>query len=113
MSATNTHKPMKKVYSAQDVPMTMRLEQVLKEAGIDCVVRNAMLSGGAGEIPVNETWPELWVLADEDYDRARELVLEVSSDPIPQADWTCPQCGEHLEGQFSVCWNCGTGRPQP
>ena len=22
--------------------------------------------------------------------------------------WTCPTCGEHIERDFSVCWNCGT-----
>jgi hypothetical protein len=24
--------------------------------------------------------------------------------------WTCLGCGEQLEEQFDVCWNCGTSR---
>jgi len=22
--------------------------------------------------------------------------------------WTCSRCGEILESQFEICWNCGT-----
>ena len=25
--------------------------------------------------------------------------------------WTCPQCREVIEGQFTACWNCQAGRP--
>jgi DNA-directed RNA polymerase subunit RPC12/RpoP len=24
--------------------------------------------------------------------------------------WTCPNCGERCEGQFTQCWKCGTER---
>jgi predicted nucleic-acid-binding Zn-ribbon protein len=24
--------------------------------------------------------------------------------------WTCPKCGERLEGSFDACWSCGTTR---
>jgi uncharacterized protein YbjQ (UPF0145 family) len=24
--------------------------------------------------------------------------------------WTCPKCGESVEDEFEVCWNCGTGK---
>jgi hypothetical protein len=22
--------------------------------------------------------------------------------------WSCPKCGEHVDANFDVCWNCGT-----
>jgi len=28
--------------------------------------------------------------------------------PLPQ--WVCVHCGEQVEGQFDVCWNCGAAR---
>jgi hypothetical protein len=31
---------------------------------------------------------------------------EIAAEP-----WTCPQCGERIEGQFGVCWQCGAERP--
>ncbi|MGQ0637085.1 MAG: hypothetical protein ACT4QC_20945 [Planctomycetaceae bacterium] len=24
--------------------------------------------------------------------------------------WACPKCSEQVEGNFEVCWNCGTSR---
>jgi hypothetical protein len=98
---------MKRIYVSSDALMVGHLEAVLRERGIVCMVRNRYLAGGAGELPPNELWPELWV-DDEDEAIARRLVEEIlgtTGDPGP--DWTCSHCGEHLEGQFAACWRCG------
>jgi predicted RNA-binding Zn-ribbon protein involved in translation (DUF1610 family) len=29
----------------------------------------------------------------------------------PRATWTCPNCGEKVEEQFTQCWKCGHNRP--
>jgi hypothetical protein len=31
----------------------------------------------------------------------------------PRATWTCPNCGEKVEEQFTQCWKCGHNRPGP
>jgi hypothetical protein len=31
---------------------------------------------------------------------------EVSRRTLPCAMWTCPKCGELIEGQFDSCWKC-------
>lgn len=50
-----------------------------------------------------------------DYDAARQIMDEQALDaahPTPAAGhWTCPQCGEQIEAQFDLCWNCGAERP--
>jgi len=28
----------------------------------------------------------------------------------PSSSWSCPACGEKVEDDFDLCWNCGTGR---
>ncbi|MFT5469655.1 MAG: putative membrane protein YvbJ [Verrucomicrobiales bacterium] len=28
-------------------------------------------------------------------------------------NWVCPKCGEELEPQFELCWNCGTSSDAP
>ena len=28
----------------------------------------------------------------------------------PLTTWTCPNCGEEVEGNFDICWNCGAER---
>jgi hypothetical protein len=27
---------------------------------------------------------------------------------LPVPAWSCPKCGEHVDANFDVCWNCGT-----
>jgi len=63
-----------------------------------------------GEIPFLEAWPELWV-AELDFDRAQELIeTAVHGEGLAEPLWTCPSCGEEVEGQFTECWNCGHER---
>lgn len=60
-----------------------------------------------GEMPFVETWPELWVINDLDFDRATQL-LNATDSESPTAPWTCKKCGEENEGQFAACWKCNT-----
>ena len=98
------------MHVAWDPLLVGHLEEVLRDHGVGCVVRNRYLSGGAGELPPTELWPELWV-EDADYARARDILRDVLPDGEPAADWSCPGCGERIEGQFGACWHCGTAAP--
>ncbi|MCG7601668.1 DUF2007 domain-containing protein [Halomonas sp. McH1-25] len=83
---------------------------VLEAAGIACELRNMSLGGGAGELPLSECEPEVWVAAC-DYTHA-QLLLQAAlhgPDDMPSA-WRCQQCGEMLDGVFDTCWQCGTPR---
>jgi hypothetical protein len=83
------------------------LKGLLEEAGIPCMIRNENLSMAMGEIPPSES-PELWILNDEDYPKAKDLIDSwLSARPEPQGPWVCPQCSETIEGQFTSCWKCG------
>ena len=78
-------------------------------AGIDCEVRNTVLSGALGEIPFLECAPQIWIRNPLDEARARELIERLRT-PVAGEPWTCSRCGEVLEPQFAQCWNCGTPR---
>ncbi len=99
---------MKRIYSAETLVQVAHMKNVLAAHGIRAELRNARLAGAVGEIPFLETWPQLWV--DELFaDWARELVeQELREAEEPVQDWDCPACGERIEGQFAVCWNCGS-----
>lgn len=102
---------MKKLYSTSDTVTAGYLQSVLESEGIDCWVKNLNLSGGIGELPPNECWPEIWLRHDQDYNRALAIVTSILKPAASsQSDWRC-SCGEHLEGQFEICWNCGKSRP--
>lgn len=98
---------MKRVYTAPNSLMVDHLKLVLDQAGIDSVVEHRFLSGAAGEIPPTEAWPELWVLDDEQEERAREVIAAAATPPERSAQRACLACGERLAGQFDTCWKCG------
>jgi hypothetical protein len=98
---------MKRVYTAANSLMVDHLKMVLDQAGIDSVVQRRFLSGAVGEIPPTEAWPELWVLDDEQEERARELVAAASAAPERSGQRQCLACGERLAAQFDTCWKCG------
>ena len=98
---------MKKVTSADSVVMISHYKNILQSEGIPCQIRNEHLNQIYGEMPFTEVWPELWVLRDIDYDRAKQLIDAAIIDESPGVSWRCAKCGEENEGQFGACWNCG------
>lgn len=101
---------MKKIYSSDSVVMAGHIHSVLEANGIDCHLRNMSLSGGIGELPINECWPEVWVNDEADYTAAKQLVESTLASAEKNEDWHC-ECNELIEGQFDVCWSCGATRP--
>ncbi len=84
------------------------LKSTLEEVNIPSMIRNENLSVALGEIPFTECFPELWILKDEDYPKAKEIVAGWRKDQMETySPWICPNCNETIEGQFTSCWKCG------
>jgi hypothetical protein len=105
---------MKKLSTFQvwEGPQANMYKELLAKEGIACLVKNDRLTAAIGEIPFVECFPELWVIDDDVYPRARLLLnnwmaLEADSDAAP---WTCSYCGEESFPQFAACWNCSRSR---
>ena len=102
---------MKRVYRAASLLQVAHARNVLISAGIRCEMRNLYLAGAAGDLPMMETWPQLYV---EEADERNALgVLESASSPSAEAPWICGHCDEELEAQFTTCWRCGYERGGP
>lgn len=71
---------MVKVFTHENRLILFNVKNLLKAEGIDCVVRNEYASSGVGDLSPFETWPELWLIRDEDEPRARELIAELMGD---------------------------------
>jgi hypothetical protein len=99
---------MKKLTSSESLITINHFKNVLESEGIPCRIKNEYLGGIAGEMPLTEIWPELWVINELDYDRAKQLIDAAIVDESPQRSWKCKKCGEENEGQFAACWNCGS-----
>lgn len=100
---------MKTVYSAPNLPLVSIFQNILEGHGIQCRLKNQFLSTGVGDIPPIECWPQLCV-DDGDYPEAKRIVDEAMAAAV-LPPWICGSCGEEMEGQFTDCWKCGTGRP--
>ena len=98
---------MKKLTTAESLITINHYKNLLSAEGIRCEIRNQHLGSILGEMPFAETWPEVWVVNDLDFDRATQLITSVESES-PGLSWRCEHCGEENEGQFAACWKCGT-----
>ncbi len=86
------------------------LKELLEKEGVACLIRNEQLFAALGEIPFLECFPELWVVDDEIWPRAKSLLDNWFKSDEEAVAWVCSSCGESLEGQFGACWQCGKAR---
>lgn len=86
------------------------LKELLEKEGIVCLIKNEQLFAALGEIPFLECAPQLWVVDDDVWPRARVLLEAWLKEDNDSESWTCENCGEQLEGQFGACWKCGKSR---
>ena len=96
---------MKPIYTHENIAMVQNARNLLENSEIDTFIKNEFSSGGAGDLVPAETWPELCVLDEQDFDRASTL-LRALADKTSEPDWTCMQCKEPNGAMFEYCWNC-------
>ena len=115
---------MKHVYTGRDEMDANFVRGLLEQQGIEAIVQGGTLEAAWSTLPLSaESLPSVYVKTDEDVARAAPIVEEYrrvdransgepnDADRAAQPAWTCLQCGEKLEGQFTQCWKCGTNRP--
>ena len=103
---------MQRLYTCDSLPEARQLSELLRGAFIECLIKNEFLSGALGDLPPNECWPEVWVVEDHQFDKARALLdayRASEQDAASGVPWRC-QCGEVHDSQFSACWKCGHER---
>jgi hypothetical protein len=99
---------MKRVFRAASLIQVAHARNVLLTAGIQSELRNQYLAGALGDLPMLETWPQLYV---DDADESAALTALARAAAAPTGSgWICAACGEELEPQFTTCWKCGGAR---
>ena len=96
---------MKRVFRAASLIEVAHARNILVAMGIQSELRNQYLGGALGDLPMLETWPQLFV-ADEDESAALRALARAAK-ASSGTPWICTQCGEHSEPQFTHCWRCG------
>ena len=99
---------MQRIYSHIDGAMVHLAQNELERSGIPSVVRGQHLAnivgGGAGI----DAWTELWLLDGDRLAEAEGIISRlIDEQSAPEAQpWICPSCGETVDGEFALCWNC-------
>ena len=107
-----------RLYVARDAIEAHAVHSFLADRGIPSDVMGESLQL-PGALPTE--LPCVWV-GSEYLDRAKEALAaflraereerDEHPDPLLGEPWTCPNCGERVEPQFTHCWNCQTPRPR-
>ena len=100
---------MKKLFSHENRIIVFNLRNVLEGEGINSHVVNEFAAGGAGDLPTFDTWPELWIDDESQFERARAIIDKILSDER-RDEWFCRACGEKIDAAFHICWSCGQAR---
>jgi Putative prokaryotic signal transducing protein len=98
---------VKRIFSSYNRIAVHHARNLLEAEGIGAVVRNEVLSSAMGELPPAECLTELWVLREQDAQRAESILRRP---PPAGPGWSCSKCGETLGPQFTQCWKCGAYR---
>ena len=96
---------MKKLYTHENRMIIFNLKNVLEGEGIQSVVMNEYSSGGAGDLATFDTWPEIWVEDDAQFERAEVILDQIVFNPGDDF-WFCRGCQEKNDAAFKLCWNC-------
>jgi hypothetical protein len=103
---------MKMIFSSPNLIEVSQLKDRLADAGIVSFIRNEISSGLVGDIPLNESMPQLWIENDGSLEEARQVKRDWLAPAAQTGEpWVCPACGEKSEPQFTSCWKCGAARP--
>jgi hypothetical protein len=104
---------VKQIHAARHAVEAHLIKGFLLSHGISAEVRGEFLTSGWGELPVDVC--SVWVTDDAQYEAANELLAAFLTGRLASMfsgeSWSCPRCGEKLEGQFTQCWHCGTAKP--
>ena len=96
---------MKLVYTHENRLMVLNVRNILSDHGIDVVINKEYASSAAGGLAPIDTWPEVWVVNDDDFDASMKII-ESLEDESQKEIWQCRECLEMNDESFDYCWNC-------
>jgi hypothetical protein len=107
---------MIRVFIAQHPVEAHFIKGLLEANDIEAEVRGEALFGGLGELPITtDCLPSVWLRDDREREKALAIIaaFEHRGGVTLAGDrsWSCRECGEEIDPQFTACWRCGVTRP--
>ncbi|MFO1500017.1 MAG: hypothetical protein U1G07_16765 [Verrucomicrobiota bacterium] len=98
---------MKKLFSSPESAEVDLLQNMLKESGVACEVRNGDL---ARLCQLRLFYEELWVSRRRIPQGGGAAQFLATAAGFGSILGLAPRCGELVEAQFTSCWKCGAER---
>lgn len=98
---------MRLVYSDPNGAFVHIAKGVLEQNGIRCLIRHDHLQNTVSFFLPHDTWVELWVLDDRQFEQARALLTKTTPVPDEAFKISCRLCGGNLESYLERCSYCG------
>ncbi len=96
---------MKMVYTNESQFLVTNVRNLIEAQDIKTFLKNEFAQGAVGEISAFDSWPEVWIFEDSDFEQASQIAT--NSQVINKGqDWKCKQCAESNDASFEICWNC-------
>jgi len=96
---------MKFIYTNENRFIVNNIRNILQNNGIETLLKNEFISGATGDLSPFDTWLELWIEHDKDFDQALSLIEDLEKDDSSKT-WVCQNCHEVNPASFDICWNC-------
>jgi len=103
---------VKKLYVSEDWFSIQQVAQLLDANRIPYMVKNEFSLGAVGELSPFDAIPEVWLIDDDWYSKAKSLVDDLRHMDVGDETWCCPNCKEENEPSFQLCWACGQAKSQ-
>jgi hypothetical protein len=97
---------MKLLYTRENRYLVYNIQNVIENSGIETMLKNEYAIGAVGDLAPHESWLELWLVNDDDYDEALDIINNTLKNSDP--DWVCSKCNEVNAASFEFCWKCHT-----
>ncbi len=101
---------MKLIFTNENRFIVSNIKNIIENAGIKTIFKNEYIAGAAGDLSPLDTWLELWVEEDSNYDNAITIIKELNT-KTNNDDWICQKCHEKNNAAFEICWQCQSEKP--
>ena len=99
---------MMMIYKHENNFIVNNVKNLVEAQDIKTFIKNEFVQGALGEVSAFDSWPEVWIFDDADYDCAL-VIVNAAQSSTKAADWICNNCTEQNDPSFEVCWNCQQG----
>lgn len=99
---------MRHVYTHDNIAILHSAKNILSLNGIEAFVKNEHTIPSGARHGIENTFLELWIQNDKDFERASSIIEKELLSPQVKPPWQCARCDEENDGSFDFCWNCRT-----